>query len=285
MNIQNRAVLLEPLGDATLLQEYVDRLDYLKGLRGTPLGNANPVELEKAISKTEMKVSLQTAELRGKKDAIMGSGNSSKIRKIRNQPLYEVKLYVKTLKEARDTVAMHSMTGGMERPPLNRRIPINPGDTESEEESNPGEADPVVDPLRAIIAGFRTYENAELNRNAYRDALNDIGQRFPGNIIPLRIQNLIRNHFYRTGGKSVTIKKVRKQRMTGGILSLKQAYQRNVAMGATPAQALNSYLNSLRDMHGTFENALRQLQQDFPGPVPYQIAQTLAEYYPQEANV
>lgn len=38
---------------------------------------------------------------------------SAKIRKIRNQPLYEVKLYVRTLKEARATVKMHSMTGGM----------------------------------------------------------------------------------------------------------------------------------------------------------------------------
>ena len=37
---------------------------------------------------------------------------NAKIRKIRNQPLYEVKLYVRTLKEARDTVKMHSMTGG-----------------------------------------------------------------------------------------------------------------------------------------------------------------------------
>ena len=42
-----------------------------------------------------------------------GTGKFSKIRKIRNQPLYEVKLYVRTLKEARATVKMHSMTGGM----------------------------------------------------------------------------------------------------------------------------------------------------------------------------
>lgn len=38
------------------------------------------------------------------------------IRKVRNQDLYEVKFYVKTRKEAKQAVAMHSMTGGMEQP-------------------------------------------------------------------------------------------------------------------------------------------------------------------------
>jgi hypothetical protein len=36
----------------------------------------------------------------------------SKIRKIKNQKIYEVKLYVRTLKDARATVAMHGMEGG-----------------------------------------------------------------------------------------------------------------------------------------------------------------------------
>ena len=75
--------------------------------------------------------------------------------------------------------------------------------------------------------------------------------------------------------------------MTGGILSLRQAYDQNIAMGLTPAQARDSYLNSLQNMHGQFEDALRQLRQDFQGEpaVAYEMAETLHGYYTQQGRI
>jgi hypothetical protein len=128
----------------------------------------------------------------------------AKIRKIRNQKIYEVKLYVRTLKEARATVAMHGMKGGAgtqeepaeeqpdeededigyQQPSLNEAIEQTPADQVTEDIQTPLPA--VQDEDRPAIIEFfgvllREYPPGSVanRKQAYLEITRIFGRELP----------------------------------------------------------------------------------------------------------